>query len=262
MYRYIYFLIILFLIAFKYADAQSSRSADSLLFNVIRLYDEGDYILAELESRRALENAFLSDSMRIELEVIIASSLIAQGKTYAAIEHFEYVLSIDNGYELNPDFTSPKILDVFAQAKKRHGVNKKSESSTLIETRLIEKPSVSYRVLFFPGWEQLHQGRTTSGYLFMSAGIITSGLAIYYDFRRSEHKKSYYSSRTPSSAVASYKLYNNAYKAEVYSACAFLAIYMYSKIDAFLFLPVVKFSQISSQLTGNSLQISYNLPIN
>lgn len=232
--------IIVFLMFFfsSAAMAQTTASVDSTLRVLNRLYERGDYSGTELGARRALESFELSDSLRIEVEKLLAFALVAQGNTKGALEHFEQILSIDKEYTLDPVFTSPKILSVFQKAQEQFAETlKKKEQLPALAFPQREEPTVSYRVLLFPGLEQLHQKRKTAGYVLLGTGFTTLGIAIYTSIERANYRKQYLDAKDVAGAQALYAKYNRYHKARAYAAYAFLCIYLYSEIDAFLFLP-------------------------
>lgn len=217
--------------------AQNTISPDSTVKNIQQLYESGSYLAAELESRRLLESKTITDSLRIVAEEYIAFALAAQGKHSSAADHFLIVLSIDKNFDLDPVLTSPKIMNIFNEAKLKFLSQKKSKEDEVLIPQKILTPSVSYRVLLFPGWEQLSQGRTTAGYTLLGAGALSLGIAIYSEVQRSNTRTLYLEATTPELAASRYTRYNNFYKASVYSLSAFAAIYVYSEIDAFINLP-------------------------
>ena len=75
------------------------------------------YVTAELEARRLLESRDINDSVRVAVYKIIAFSLIAQGKTELAKEQFISLLKLEPGYDLDPVYTSPKILVIFRESR-------------------------------------------------------------------------------------------------------------------------------------------------
>jgi hypothetical protein len=219
------------------AYGQSRNVLDSTSHTASRLYDKADYVGAELEARRALETVSMADSMRIEFERIIAFALVAQGKNNTAAEHFIQILSMDQSFDLDPVLTSPKILEVFQQAKKKFFETQHIGREQQAPVILNELPMISYRAVLFPGWEQLHQGRKTKGWTFLSAGILALGSALTFDLAKDSYHTKYLAATDPDVISSRYATYNRCYKGERYSLYSFIALYLYSELDAFLFLP-------------------------
>jgi hypothetical protein len=241
--------------------AQSVAAVDSVLQTANKLYDNGNYVGAELEARRAIEFAMGNDTVRMEFERIIAFSLVAQEKENSAIEHFIQVLTIDKNYTLDPALTSPKILDVFEHAKRSFAATQRIQSEQSTPIVMNEIPSVTYRSILFPGWEQLHQGRETKGCALLGAGILSAGLTMYFDVQRRENRNEYHAATTPERAAATYDNYNRSYKAEIYSACAFALVYLYAEVDAFVFVPKGTTIHVMDQTLSQSMVVSLSIPI-
>jgi hypothetical protein len=206
------------------------------------------YSLCELESRRLLEQKSLSDSVVIILEKHIAFSLVAQGKTQSAIEHFVAILEIDSNYELDPALTSPKILTVFNKAKELFlSQNRFSSPKPRIDTIFVK--NISYRTIIFPGLEQLNQERKATGWIFFSSGALALGSTLIFDILRRDARKDYLNAYTTELAQDKYDSYNNYNKAEIYSAITFALIYISSQLEVFFNTPL---SPISVQLTKSN----------
>ena len=239
-------------------QAQEGAEADSLLATVQALYDNGSFVSAELEARRLLDQEGLSDSARILAEQYIAFSLIAQGKNPAAVEFFVSILRVDSTYNLDPLLTSPKIMAVYEEGKRRFAQERAASLPPVLTP--VESPPIgpSFRLLLFPGWDQVHQGRSTKGTVLLSAGALSLGSFVTFDVLRRSAREDYLSAATPDEAAARYDDYDRYYKAEYYSAAAFVAVYLYSAFDAFFDLP----PRLDAAATpdGTGVQISLAVP--
>jgi len=225
------------LLAFCAVVGQSSSGQtavpDSTLAGALRLYNGGSYESAELAARRLMEQGPIADSIRIEAERIIAFSLVAQGKSDLAREHFESILALDPSFQLDPVLTSPKILTVFAEAKMRFPTANKEGSGATMKKH-VEAPEITFRAVLFPGWEQLHQGRTSEGMILGGAGVLSLGSAITFEFLRAPARRAYLDATQPADISNKYRTYNRYYRADSYSFIAFAAVYVASEIDVFL----------------------------
>jgi hypothetical protein len=219
------------------ASAQSIGASDSTVNAIRKIYEKGSYLSAEVEARRCLEQQSLADSIRIPAEQYLAFALVAQGKTKPALRHFIAILEIDSTFELDPIYTSPKILAAFNEAKQMKHAERRSDPSRTAEVTRTSGPGVSWRSLVFPGWEQVHQDRDTKGFALMGAGAITAGLSVVFEIERASARSEYLAASTPAQAVDRYDRYNRAQKLETYSIIAFAAVYLFSEIDAFVNLP-------------------------
>jgi hypothetical protein len=226
------FVSILFAVSAHGACAQED-STHSTLQTIETLYNTGSYRTAELNARHLLEHSVLNDSVRIAVHKYIAFSLIAQGKSELAKEHFMSMFKLAPDCDLDPVYTSPKILVIFKETRQHFLSLKKSEKDTVRGPVLIERPVITYRTILFPGWEQLHQDRKTAGTFFLGAGITTLGAGIAFEFLRSSARQNYLSATHSSEFNEKYDIYNRYYKAEIISFVAFAVVYVASEIDVF-----------------------------
>lgn len=240
------------------AEAQEELDADSAGALVESLYERGSFLSAELEARRLLERSDLSDSLRVAGEQYLAFSLVAQGKNSSAREHFITILLIDSTYSLDPVLTSPKIMSVFNQAYDRYLVMRSDQNTPQVMPPPVESAGVTFRTLIFPGWEQIHQGKKTKGYIIAGAGAASLGSFVMFDLLRRSARDDYLSATTPESASSKYQVYNRYYKAQVYSGIVFVAVYFYSQFDAFFDLPPRLDSDITASPDGVQFRTSYS----
>ena len=240
---------------FLYAQTDSVRTA---LQGVESKYNSGAYLSAEIEARRLLEHISLGDSTIVILHKYIAFSLIAQGKPDFAREHFKSILAIDPEFSLDPVYTSPKILVVFNDTKQSFLSSRKLLKNDFAPDLKNSRTSISYRAVVFPGWEQLHTGRTTIGSLVLGAGVVTLGAGITFEFLRSSARQKYLASTDPPDIRSKYDLYNRYYKAEIASFAAFAVIYCVSEIEIFAFdhSPSVSVQPSVSSGRGKTLTLS------
>ena len=230
------------------AQTDPERSA---LTEVESLYNNGQYISAELIARQFLEEPSVSDSARIAANKWIAFSLIAQGKSAPARERFVNVLRVDENFELDPVLTSPKIMAVFNDAKVRFLMLKKEETKRAELSAA--GPAViapSFRTLVFPGWEQLHQGRSTTGWAFAGAGAAALVSGITCEALRSSARQDYLNAVTASSITSRYDRYNTYRRMEYYSFGAFVLLYLGSQADVLLSGPVTVQPSVSQRGIG------------
>lgn len=218
--------------------AQAGTPDDSTVTAIRAMYENGAYLAAEVEARRYLEQQTPADSLRITGEQYLAFALVAQGKSKAAVRHFTAILEIDSTFELDPVYTSPKILASFNEARQLKLQSHRIDSHLPPPVQASPASGVSWRSIVFPGWEQVYQGRESKGYALIAAGVVAAGSAVVFEIERSYARSEYIAASTPGQASARYDRYNRANKAETYSLIAFAAIYLCAEIDAFLNLPV------------------------
>ena len=253
-------LIVFILLAVSAHGACAQKdSTRSTLQAIETLYNTGSYLTAELEARRLLEHSALNDSVRVAVHKYIAFSLIAQGRSELAKEHFMSVLKLAPDYDLDPVYTSPKILVIFKETQQYFLTSKKSQKDPIRGSVLNERPAITYRTILFPGWEQLHQDRTTAGTFFLGAGIITLGAGITFEFLRSSAQRNYLSETHSLEFDEKYDIYNRSYKAEIFSFVAFAVVYAASEIDVFQAqrdLPL-SFESNLSEPRGTTLTVAF-----
>lgn len=212
--------------------AQRTANVDSTLKAIELLYNNARYGDAELESRRLSEEPSLTDLAKVQIEKWIAFSLIAQGKSSSARERFVQLLTLNPDFDLDPVLTSPKILTVFNDAKVIFLSRRRTQKDT-VQSVHQTFGRVTYRTVLFPGWEQLYQGRTTSGSIFLGAGVATLGAGITLEILRAKARDEYLNATIPSVISSKYNSYNSYRKAEIYSFIGFAVVYIASEIDVF-----------------------------
>lgn len=143
------------------------------------------------------------------------------------------MLSIDPDYDLDPIFTSPKIIAVLNDAKGAFRAQQRSLRDSTQKNIASTGASITFRTILFPGWEQLYQGKTTKGMIFLGAGITTLGAAAAFEALRYDAREKYLAATNPTDIAAKYDTYNTYRKAGIYSIIAFAAVYVISEVDVF-----------------------------
>ena len=180
--------IVLFILFAAGSAFAQSNSIDSTFHSIESLYESGSYVNAEVEARRLVEVADISDSVRVVAEKWIAFSLVAQGKSPLAGDHFALLpFKLNPRFELDPILTSPKILAVFNETKAHLTLHEKLEADSVAVLPLRQTMEISFRTIVFPGWEQLHTNRTAAGYLFLGGGVATLGAGIAFGASEVRH---------------------------------------------------------------------------
>ncbi|MBI2429161.1 MAG: hypothetical protein HYV29_10270 [Ignavibacteriales bacterium] len=218
--------------------SQNAATVDSTLREIETLYNSARYVDAELESRRLREELSLSDSVKVLIEKWIAFSLIAQGKTVPARERFVELLSLRPDFELDPVLTSPKILSVFNDARVKY--------LSCLRSRKKKKKI------------DMH-GRTTTGSIFLGAGIATLGSGITFEILRANAREEYLKATNTSDIASKYSVYNSYRKTEIYSFIGFAVIYVASEIDVFTTStsPDIAIRHSYNPVSGNFLSLSF-----
>ena len=250
-----FFIVLLGLAAAAPLCAQSSER-DSAMTAIQKLYNDGQYAQAELEARRLAESISADDSARIGPEKMIAFSLVALGRNSSARDHFLAILRIDPTFDLDPLLTSPKILASFLEAKSSVEAQRRPPEESAAHGGASRLSVPTFRVILFPGWEQLYEGRTTPGYVFAGAGAITLGGGITYEILRASARRDYLSARTTTDIQSKYETYNRYYKSENFFFLAFALAYVASEIDVFTAPSPVDIQIPSSVSAAHGMRIS------
>jgi hypothetical protein len=82
---------------------------------------------------------------------------------------------------------------------------------------------------------------------------------VYFDRERRTAHEEYLAAGTPDLATSRYTRYNTNYKAEYYSLAAFVAIYVYSQLDAFFDLPPRLDPSVSQ--SSSEVQVTLHFPL-
>lgn len=234
---------------------QTNYSPDSSLAALRSSYDDGKYSSCEFEARRLLERKDLSDSIRVLAEQHLAFALVAQEQHDGAVEHFTTILLLTPSFDLDPVLTSPKIINVFNEAKLKYLSRQKHTPTEPGPAISVPAAGPTWRTLVFPGWEQLHRGRTIAGISFTTAGTAALSALIYCDVQRRDKHGSYIAANTSALAASRYDDYDKYYKAEIYSAVAFVVVYLASQIDV-IFSPQ---DQVALAVRPESTTLSFHV---
>jgi hypothetical protein len=224
--------IILILLLAGVARGQST--VDSTLRAIESLYTSGSYSQAEIGARRLLDTEMLSDSVSVVAEQWVAFALVAQGQADPAKEHFGKILRRRPSYELDPLLTSPKILAAFNEAKVAFRASQTKPTNPQAAPEATMPAGVSFRTILFPGWEQLYRGRSTTGAIFLGAGVATLGAGITLEFLRRSARDDYMGETSQAEIESKYQTYNRRSKAEAWAFVGFAAVYLASEIDVFM----------------------------
>jgi tetratricopeptide (TPR) repeat protein len=95
-----------------------AETADDILSEGMRAYQNGEYQLSIDKLSKAI-SLLKQDRKRIEAFKTLAFAYMAFPKKEEARRQFCNILKLDPTFELDPIMTSPKILDVFQEAKEK-----------------------------------------------------------------------------------------------------------------------------------------------
>ncbi|MDY6787189.1 MAG: hypothetical protein SVK54_03585, partial [candidate division WOR-3 bacterium] len=178
----------------------------------------------------------MTDTDMINLRTYLAFAQVALGNTKAAQENFEKILTINRNYSLNEEFVSPKIIDVFKQAKNRVNLfitdqpdyYKYSSPMTRVpfsQTNLLVKSIV------VPGWGQIDKNHTVKGILTGSVFMAGAVSAIVSFIAMDNARDRYLNAASPETARQLYNTYNNYSILNRISFDIMLSAYVFNILD-------------------------------
>ena len=207
------------------------------LNDIIIAYETGEYRNAIEIGEDILDKAGDESDKRdaINLQTYIAFSYVAIGDTANAQKYFENILTLDITYTINEEFVSPKIIDVFNNAKNRINflIRENPEYfSVKTGTQNIRFPrsNLIMKSAFVPGWGQIDEGNRVKGITVSSlfyAGIAGTAatLAGLIDARNK------YYAASAEDAPQLYANYNNWTKANRIFTDISVAAYVFNILD-------------------------------
>ena len=219
-------------------------SATDPVKEVETLYNQGSYELVIQKSREiTTRDTSLDRSNLIELHKLTAFSYVALDNNYEAMKEFKAVLTIDPGLTLDPYLVSPKILDVFDEARKELSREQHmSDTLKTIDTQQLVLPDLKLRTaalssIAFPGAGQLYSGARTKGWVFVTVeGASLAGLILTQLFTVKAHKE-YQNATQPDQIETRYKIYNRWFQSRNIFAGLSVGIWISAPLDILLFPP-------------------------
>lgn len=196
--------------AFAWAQSENPMNA------VIKSYERGYFQEVIAIAGKALEDTSrLSQDDIIYFRTYLAFSLVAMGDEDNAKGYFKQLLVAKPKLEMNPEFVSPKIIEVFKRAQIeyfRTSGTLEERSRLLFEKGRPGRLQGVWRSSLWPGWGQSARGDYRKGKILkwgavgVSAGVGVAALGTYIYHQR------YLDSTNPEQIEAKYITYNNWYK--------------------------------------------------
>jgi hypothetical protein len=260
------FLLIIFIFSFSIVFAQ--QTTDSL--KTIRKYFESfEYSKVINEANKLLEKkGSIKENEVIEIYRMKGISLFSMNKDDSAKSSFVNILSIDPGYQLDTNKTSPKIVTFFNQIKKNYVVKaNQPKQNVIVKTDTLYIPRYYVDItaekelrlsiaksMIFPGWGHFAMGYKDKGLLFSSLTVLALTSTIYFIMDANKKKKDYYAETDVTKILSKYNDYNQAYLKENISIVALALIWAYTQFDL-LFIS----SETNPPIYGGNLPIlQYN----
>jgi len=172
----------------------------------------------------------------ISTRTYLAFSYVALDKRAEAKAQFITLLKKKEGFSLNPEFVSPKIIEVFKEAEKmvkEPGTEKfitiKKQPPGL--TKCLVKSSL------LPGWGQLAREENKKGSLLIGAFSVSMAALSLSHLACLSARNSYMNAVTKSDIEYQYSRYNFTYKTRYIMMEISLCVWLYSLTDIFLTEP-------------------------
>ncbi|RKX70484.1 hypothetical protein DRP53_04875 [candidate division WOR-3 bacterium] len=195
-----------------------------------RLYANGDYQAIIERAPLILLDTTLSKDEEIEVYKYYAFALVILGRKEEAIELFIRLLDLNPNFQLDPVKISPKIINVFNEAKNRRNlmmpIIRPFKDTIYIEKKLP-------LAVLVPGVYQIQENKRIKGYIIIAAELISVtalGISQYY---YTKSREEYLATRDPYIISEKYEVYNGWYKKRLIFAFTTGAIWLFSLIDAF-----------------------------
>jgi hypothetical protein len=201
-------------------------------------YEQGRYLEVVASGQQALaDTSGLDQEQLIYLRTYLAFSLVALDREPEAVEQFKAILAHRPKLELNQEFVSPKIIEVFRRAKSQlqPGARKpEPQPAPLYDRPRTTKAQALWRSLLWPGWGQrlrgsrLKAGILQGASLGAAAGLAATGLGTY-----SAHQD-YLRTADAAEIQTRYTAYNSWYRARNLALNCAIAIWLYNVVDVMM----------------------------
>lgn len=154
-----------------------------LLSTLQELYEEGKYFAVIEQAEETLKDTNLNVEDEVGIRTVLAFCYVALEKDRLAKLEFLEALTLKPELELDPIFTSPKIIKVFQEAKASFKLLKHSVIPETDQTSLgIKGVKKNWQTFIIPGSWDIRNDRKTRGYLLLgssSMSIISLGVSHY-----------------------------------------------------------------------------------
>ncbi len=215
---------------------------DSLFALARDHYDNGRFEEAELGALRGLRaGAGMDELDLLKFHALLGFVYVAKDQNDAAREEFVRVLAVNPRYEPDPVTTSPKIVEVFREAKRDYLLRIASEPAVFRMPQADVRLSASWRSLVLPGWGQFYKEQDNKGAAIIAAQLLSVAALIYLQAETSRRHDDYLAIKNYNNPDIDdrYQEYRRAYQTRNTVAYFTLGIYALNYLDA-LYFPVKK----------------------
>ena len=216
--------------------------ADSLFEMAQTRYEDGDFDGAELAALRGLRLAADLDELgKLKFHLLLGFVYVARDQRENALQEFNHVLVANPAYDLDPVQTSPKIMEVFRQARNYYLLKVASEPAVYRMPQSDVRLAASWRSLLAPGWGQFYKKQDTKGSAFAAAQLLSLAALIYMQTETNRRHNEYLGKRAygDPNIENAYNEYRHAYQVRNVVGYVTLGIYFVNYLDA-LYYPVFK----------------------
>ncbi len=224
------------------AHAESSTPADSLYHIAQAAYDDGDFNTAELATLRGLREAEGLDELdKLKFHLLLGFVYVARDQNDVARNEFFRVVSVNPAYELDPVTTSPKIVEVFREARNEYLARVASEPAIYRMPQADVRLAASWRSLVLPGWGQVYKEQDVKGAAFAAAQVLSLAALIFMQTEVNRRHDDYLriKGHDDPNVEDRYQEYRRAYQTRNVVGYITLSLYLVNYLDA-LYYPVFK----------------------
>jgi tetratricopeptide (TPR) repeat protein len=224
------------------AWAQGPSPVDSLYLVAQLHYENGDFDLAELSALRGLRSAAgLDEFEQLKYHALLGFVYVAKEQNESAIQEFMSVLAVNPRYEPGPVTTSPKILEVFRQAKADYMLRVASEPAVYRMPQADVRLAASWRSLVAPGWGQVFKEQKVKAAVVVAAQVLSLAALVYMQTEVNRRHDDYLALKLygDPNVEDRYQEFRRAYRTRNVVGYIALGIYLGNSLDA-LYVPVGK----------------------
>jgi tetratricopeptide (TPR) repeat protein len=216
----------------------AAEPAEDPLKTVATDYDQGRYQQAAEAAAAAL-----ADTSQMDLETVSylltyrSFSLVALGREAEAEEEFLKLLSRQPKLELNPEFVSPKIIEVFKRARSKFRAQTQArppEPGPLFAKPKPTKAQAMWRSLLWPGWGQRYRGSRLKASILQGASLGALGAWGALELGARRARQDYLEGTEPSQIQSAYNTYNSWYRARNLAVNCVVAVWLYNLVDVMM----------------------------
>lgn len=225
-----------------HAQTAAPSPADSLFHVAQAAYDDGDFNAAEFALLRGLREAESLDELdKLKFHLFLGFIYVARDQNDVARNEFFRVVSVNPAYELDPVTTSPKIIEVFRQARNEYLARVASEPAIYRMPQADVRLAASWRSLVLPGWGQVYKNQDVKGAAFAAAQVLSVAALIFMQTEVNRRHDDYLSieGHDDPNVEDRYQEYRRAYQTRNVVGYITLSIYLVNYLDA-LYYPVFK----------------------